>query len=49
MIGFVVPILTLVLGGPLTDNLTVGWPGTMLAMAEDWRGLRADDIIKELS
>ena len=49
MIEFVVPILTVVLCGALTDNLTVRWPGPMLAIAGDWRGLRADDIIKELS
>jgi len=49
MIGFVVPILTVVVGGPLTDNLTVRWPGHMLAREGDWRGLRADNIIKELS
>jgi len=49
MIGFVIPILTLGLGGPLTDNLTVRWPGHMLAIAGDWRGLRADNIVKELS
>jgi hypothetical protein len=49
MIGLVVPILTVNLGSVLIDNLTVRWPGPVLVMAKDWRGLRADDIIKELS
>jgi len=49
MIGYVVTILTVVLGGALTDNLTVRWPGPMLAIAGDWRVLRDDNIIKELS